>query len=94
MTKMELKGYLSAVQDLRNDRHDVMSAERKAKLRRCCSELEKLERFIATCDPLMRTILTARYIDGKTWSGVAAAVGGGITSDNCRIMVDRLFQKK
>ena len=35
-------------------------------------------------DPLLRQIITLRFIDGKSWQRVADAIGGGASADNCR----------
>ena len=56
-----------------------------AKLARARAEEVYLAGYIAGVqDSLIRQILTARYLDGKSWAGVAAAVGGMNTPDSVR----------
>ncbi len=40
--------------------------------------------IVSLDDPLLRQIVTLRFIDGKSWQRVADTIGGGITADNCR----------
>lgn len=40
-------------------------------------------------DPLLRRIVTLRFIDGKSWLKVADAVGGDATADSCRMYFNR-----
>ena len=54
------------------------------------AEAEKIMDWIETIeDPMIRTIMHARYIRGKSWTAVAAAVGGGNTPDSCRMQHNR-----
>lgn len=63
--------------------------------RQCCTaELLRLNDYIAECDDsLTRQILTYRFIDGLSWGRVAVKVGGGNTSDSCRMNVKRFLKK-
>lgn len=46
--------------------------------------------YIAGLDnPLLRQIIILRFIDGKSWTNVAIAIGGNVTPDNCRMMFNR-----
>lgn len=43
-------------------------------------------------DSLIRQILTYRYINGLSWTQVAAHIGGGNTADSVRMAHNRFFQ--
>lgn len=46
--------------------------------------------YIAGLDnPILRQIIILRFIDGKSWTSVATAIGGNVTPDNCRMMFNR-----
>lgn len=65
------------------------------KVRRCWTELQRLTRYIdAVEDSLMRQILTARYIEGKTWNQVADSIGGGNTEDSVRMLHNRYLRSR
>jgi len=62
------------------------------------NELEKkrleIERYIQTVDDsYMRELLRLRYIDCKSWQGVAMAMGGMNTKDGVRMAVSRFLEK-
>ena len=40
-------------------------------------------------DPLVRQIIALRYIDGLPWQQVANNIGGGISADHARILLNR-----
>ena len=53
-------------------------------------ELRKLDKFISNCkDSLVRKIIIERYLKGYSWTATANRIGGGITADNCRMLVVR-----
>lgn len=43
----------------------------------------------AVHDPLVRQIIALRYIDGLPWQQVANKIGGGLSADHARIILDR-----
>ena len=46
--------------------------------------------FIASVeDPLLRQIITLRFVDGKSWFKVAETIGGDATEDGCRMVFNR-----
>ena len=54
------------------------------------NERSKTWQFICSLDdPLLRQIITLRFIDGKSWLKVAEAIGGGTTADGCRMIFSR-----
>lgn len=66
-----------------------------SKVRRCWAELERLTRYIgAVEDSLMRQILTARYIEGKTWNQVADSIGGGNTEGSVKMALNRFLRRQ
>ena len=53
-------------------------------------EAERIMEWIETLeDPLIKVIMHARYIRGKSWTAVAMAVGGGNTPDSIRMLHNR-----
>lgn len=40
-------------------------------------------------DSTLRQIIILRFIDGKSWIKVAAAIGGEATADGCRMIFNR-----
>ncbi|MBQ9121842.1 MAG: hypothetical protein IJY12_05755 [Clostridia bacterium] len=51
---------------------------------------EEITVFIhGVCDPLGRMILSLRYINGLSWSQVAAHIGGSVTEEGIRKYHDR-----
>lgn len=56
-----------------------------AKQQQCLYERSRLERYIASVpDSLTRQIFTLRFVEGKTWGQVAAAIGGGNSEDSVK----------
>lgn len=48
-------------------------------------ESERIMEWIQTIeDPMIQTIMHARYIRNKSWTAVAHAIGGGNTAENIR----------
>ncbi|MEG1011026.1 MAG: hypothetical protein RSD27_11030 [Ruthenibacterium sp.] len=63
-----------------------------AKVQRYAAEYIRLSRYIATVeDSLTRQILTLRYVDGLSWTAVAAHIGGGNTADSVRMAHNRFL---
>lgn len=53
-------------------------------------EAERIMEWIETIeDPLIRVIMHARYIKGRSWTAIAMAIGGGNTPDGIRMMHNR-----
>ncbi len=58
---------------------DIVEIERVIieKRARCVYERARLERYIAAItDSLTRQVFIERFVNGKTWQGVADAIGG------------------
>lgn len=67
----------------------------EAKYKQCLQERLRLERYIAAIDDsLIRQIFTYRFIHGQSWEQVAECVGGGNTSDGCRMAATRYLAKR
>ena len=65
------------------------------KVRQSIIEYNRLNRYIADIgDPLMRLILSYRYINGLTWNQVAANIGGNNTADSVRKALDRFLSEQ
>ena len=65
------------------------------KVKQSVIEYNRLSRYIASVsDPLMRLILSYRYINGLTWNQVAASIGGNNTADSVRVAHDRFLAGK
>ena len=63
-------------------------------LKKCFYELNRLDRFIQSVkDPLLRQILTCRFVNGYSWSKIAYTVGGNNTPDGLRVKMMRFLQK-
>jgi len=66
----------------------------EAKHQQCLYERSRLERYISGIDDsLLRQIFTYRFVNGLPWAQVAACVGGGNTSDGCRMSVYRYLER-
>jgi len=65
------------------------------KVKQSVIEYNRLNRYIADVeDPLMRLILSYRYVNGLTWCQVAASIGGNNTADSVRVAHDRFLAGK
>ena len=54
----------------------------------------EIMRFIDSIDdPLMRQIITLRYVERKEWRDVAEEIGGKNTENSVRMMAKRFFEK-
>ena len=63
-------------------------------LKKCFYELNRLERFIQSIeDPILRQIMTFRFVNGYSWIKIAYTIGGNNTPDGIRIKVMRFLQK-
>lgn len=64
-------------------------------LKKCFYELNRLDRYIQSVDdPLLRQIMTYRFINGYSWSKIAYTIGGNNTPDGLRIKMVRFLSKK
>lgn len=64
-------------------------------LKKCFYELNRLDRYIESVDdPLLRQIMTYRFINGYSWSKIAYMIGGNNTPDGLRIKMMRFLGKK
>lgn len=65
----------------------------KEKLKQSCEELKRLTEFINSVDdPVMRIILSLRFVDGLTWRQVAQKLGI-YTEDSVRLVCKRFLDK-
>lgn len=64
-------------------------------LKKCFYELNRLDRYIQSIDdPLLRQIITYRFINGYSWSKISYMIGGNNTADGLRIKIMRFLGKK
>lgn len=63
------------------------------KVKQSIIEYNRLNRYIADIsDPLMRLILSYRYVNGFMWHQVAMHIGGKNTADSVRMAHDRFLE--
>lgn len=63
-------------------------------LKKCFYELNRLDRYIQSVDdPLLRQIMTYRFINCYSWSKISYAIGGNNTPDGLRIKMMRFLKK-
>ena len=65
------------------DRIERLVAEQQKESERILRWIEEIE------DPLVQTIMHARYIRGKSWTAVSMAVGGYNSPDSVRMIHNR-----
>lgn len=64
------------------------------KVKQSVIEYNRLNRYISDlADPLIRLIISYRYVNGLTWEQVAANIGGKNTADSVRMSHDRFLNK-
>ena len=64
-------------------------------LKKCFYELNRLDRYIQSVDdPLLRQIMTYRFVNGYSWSKISYTIGGSNTLDGLRIKMMRFLDKK
>lgn len=64
------------------------------KIRQSVIEYNRLNRYIASVeDPLLRNILTLRFVNGLPWLQVAMRLGGGNTAASTRMICERFLKK-
>ncbi len=64
------------------------------KIKQSVIEYNRLNRYIASVrDPLVRSILSLRFVDGLPWLQVAMRVGGNNTANSVRMTCERFFEK-
>lgn len=67
----------------------------EAKIRQCLFERNRLERYITgVSDPLVREIMTLRFVNGLPWKQVAHCIGGRNSADSCRMSVCRWLSRE
>lgn len=77
--------------------HDVKLHRLQRRLKRRIDELidlvEETNEYIENIDDsLVRQIITLRYVNGLSWAGVAAHIGGGNTPDSVRKVAERFLK--
>ncbi len=83
----KLATYAAEIADLR--------AVIEAKYRRCLTEQQRLEQYIAGIeDSFIRQIFTCRFVEGLSWRQVAKKVGGKNSAGNIRVICHRFLAKK
>lgn len=66
----------------------------EAKHQQCLYERNRLERYIASIeDSVTRQIFTYRFVNGLSWTQVAACIGGDNTADGVRKVCTRYVKK-
>ena len=64
-------------------------------LKKCFYELNRLDRFIQSVDdPLLRQILTCRFVNGYSWRKIEKALGGKNRAESLRKKLYRYLKKK
>lgn len=64
------------------------------KIRQSVIEYNRLNRYIAGVeDPMLRNILTLRFVSGLPWLQVAMSLGGGNTAASARMICERFLKK-
>lgn len=82
----KLGQYVAEIADLKN----LLNLN----LKKCFYELNRLTRYIESVDdPMMRMILSLRYVNGLSWRQVAYSIGGKITEDGVKKMAYRHLKK-
>lgn len=65
----------------------------EAKQKQCIYEKKRLERYIADIpDSLTRQIFALRFVDGRSWSGVADEVGGNNSEESVKKVCYRFLK--
>ena len=64
-------------------------------LKKCFYELNRLDRYIQSVDdPLLRQIMTYRFVNGYSQSKISYTIGGSNTPDGLKIKMMRFLDKK
>lgn len=74
---------------------DIITLEQiiAEKYARCVAERVRLERFISSItDSVTRQVFTERFVEGRTWAGVARRIGGGNTEDSVKKICYRFLK--
>lgn len=84
-----ITGLPHATGNARNEDIKILLAEQEdlvnLKIRESVIEYNRLNRYIASVpDPLMRSILALRFINGMSWRQVAFHIGGANTEDSVK----------
>ena len=88
MTKANLKSLWYIKRKLQ---HGEVDDEDKERLER---KVERIEEWIAEIDdPIVKDIVTYRFVRGYRWAKVAIKVGGGNTEDGVRKIVERYLKR-
>ncbi len=104
MTKSELKRFMELkreiaeervrVESLRSDKSLRVAAELDRKIKRLEIQQARIEKFISGIDdPLVRRAMVAKYIEGRSWSGVARKLGGNNTEEGVRKICERWIRR-
>ena len=75
---------------------DIVELEEiiQEKQARCLREQVRLERYIAAIpDSLTRQVFTERFIECRSWQGVASHIGGGNTAEGVRKVCYRYLRE-
>ena len=63
------------------------------KVKQSVIEYNRLNRYISDlADPLIRLIISYRYVNGLTWEQVAANIGGSNTSGSVQMILKRFLE--
>jgi hypothetical protein len=83
--RREIAEEKARVAEIRGGKSKAIAREIDRKLVRLERQQADVERFIGSIDDsLVRRIVVARYIESRSWEGVARKLRGGNTSDGVR----------
>lgn len=98
MTRETLKGYKSLKLKLKRIDEQICREgflpELKSARNDILRQMKVVERFISECsDPVAYTVMRHKYLEGLTWQQTAMRIGGNISADGCRMIVNRILKR-
>ncbi|MGN1048830.1 MAG: hypothetical protein ACI4QZ_09515 [Eubacteriales bacterium] len=88
--KIEIDEEVQRVSSMRSGKSRRAAAEIDKKLNRLYMQQMRIEKYISdVSDPLVRRIMVARYIECRSWEGVARKLGGRNTAESVRKICER-----
>lgn len=98
MTRQTLKGYKGLKIKLEKIENQLcingLTPELISQRRKLLNRMKPIERFINECeDPVASVIMRHKYLEGLTWQQTAMRIGGNISADGCRMIVNRILKK-
>lgn len=90
ITKREIEEERERIAQFRSSKGNVIAHEVERKIANLEKRQIEVEKFVSAIeDSFIRRIVVARYIEGRSWVGVARKLGGGNTSDGVRKIWER-----